>query len=178
MHLQNTAERFGSLTKFLHWSITGLFCIQFFLVYRREYFPKDAPEKLQYILLHKSFGVCVFILAVLMILARQMGTRPIMPLSMSRLEIFAARSVHFLLYLSMLGMPITGFLMSSYAGYGVSLFGYPLPNPVEKNPILSDVFSKIHQIASFVIIGLVFAHTIAALFHHFVRKDNILKRML
>ena len=68
MALANTKKEFGTLTKLLHWTIFALFVVQYFLVYRREYFPKNSPEKIQYILLHKSFGLCVLFLAVLMIM--------------------------------------------------------------------------------------------------------------
>jgi cytochrome b561 len=178
MSIQNTAEKFGSLTKILHWTIATLFFAQFFLIYRRDQMPDDAPEKLQYILLHKSFGVCILILALCMILWRQVGTRPILPLNMSTLEVFAAKLVHFLLYLFMLVMPLSGFLMSSYAGYGVKLFGYPLPNPVSKNEDYAHFFGDVHETSAYIIAALVIGHTLAALYHHFVRKDNILKRMM
>lgn len=178
MALANTSEKFGSLTKLLHWSIFVLFVTQFFLVYYRETLPDNSPTSLQFILLHKSLGVCIFPLAILMILWRQVGKRPIMPINMSNLEILLAKITHFLLYLSMLVMPLTGYLMSSFSGYGVALFGWKLPNPFIKNEALAGIFHEIHEIASFVIIGLVSLHILAALYHHFVRKDNILKRML
>lgn len=178
MSLQNTAEKFGSLTKLLHWSIAALFITQFFLVYRREFMPENSPESLQYILLHKSLGVVVLFLALLMIFWRNIGTRPILPMNMSKMEVLAAKVVHFLLYLSMLVMPITGYLMSSLGGYGVSLFGWKLPNPFVKNESLAGIFHETHELASYVIIAIVSIHVFAALYHHFIRKDNVLRRMI
>lgn len=178
MSLENSAEKFGSLTKLLHWSIAALFITQFFLVYRREYMPENSPESLQYILLHKSLGVVVLFLALLMIFWRYVGARPIMPMNMSKFEILAAKVVHFLLYLSMLVMPITGYLMSSLGGYGVSLFGWKLPNPFVKNEFLAGIFHETHVVTSYVIIAIVVGHILAALYHHFIRKDNVLRRML
>lgn len=178
MCLKNTAERFGGLTKVLHWLIAMLFVAEFFLVYRREQFSDDMPEKLQYILIHKSFGVTIFILGALMILWRFVGTHPLPPLNMSSREILASKIVHFLLYLSMLAQPLSGFLMSSYAGYGVMFYGYQIPNLFTKNESLSHLFFSVHQISSYGIIFLVGVHTFAALYHHFVRKDNVLKRMV
>lgn len=178
MALANTAQRFGSLTKLLHWAIFLLFVTQYFLVYTRETFPENSPESLQYILLHKSLGVCVLPLALLMIVWRYVGTRPILPMNMSNGEVFLAKIVHFLLYLSMIVMPVTGYLMSCIGGYGVSLFGFTLPNPFVKNEELASFFHEVHEISSYVIIGLVSIHVLASLYHHFIRKDNVLKRML
>jgi cytochrome b561 len=178
MSLQNSAEKFGSLTKLLHWSIAALFIAQFFLVYRREYMPENSPESIQYILLHKSVGMIVLFLGLIMIAWHYVGTRPIMPMNMSKMENIAAKTIHFLLYLCMLMMPITGYLMSSLGGYGVSVFGLKLPNPFLKNESLAHLFKEAHEVISFVIIAVVSIHILAALYHHFIRKDNVLKRML
>jgi cytochrome b561 len=179
MGLKNSAEKFGSLTKLLHWSIFFLFILQYFLVYRREYFPKNSPEKLQYILLHESIGVCVLVLALFMITWRHVGTRPLMPANMPSFHVKSAKFIHFLLYLTMLIQPLTGFAMSEFAGYEVGVFGmFNLPMILPKNEQLGHLFHEIHEWSSYAIIGLVSAHILAALYHHFVMKDNVLKRML
>jgi len=179
MSLQNTPEKFGSLTKLLHWTIFILFMVQYFLVYRREYFPKTSPEKLQYMLLHKSFGVCVLALALTMLIWGRIGKRPAMPINMSGLEKFAAKSIHLLLYVVMFVMPITGMLMSQFAGYPVSVFGwFDMPSFFSKNESLAHFFKETHEISSFIIMGIVGIHVFAAFFHHYVRKDNVLTRML
>lgn len=179
MALQNTSEKFGSLTKFLHWTIFILFVVQYYLVYRREYFPKGSAEKMQYMMLHKSFGLCVLILAFIMLVWRGVGTRPSMPMTMSGFERFSAKAIHFLLYLAMFLMPISGILMSQFGGYPISIFGlFTLPNPLMKNELLGGICYNTHKISSFIIIGIVAGHILAALFHHYVRKDTVLKRML
>lgn len=179
MPFQNTSEKFGSLTKFLHWSIFILFVVNYYLVYRREYFPKDTNEKLQYLLLHKSLGICVLIIAFAMLLWRRVGTRPIMPSNMSHRERNFAKWTHILLYTAMFIMPISGILMSIFAGYAVSFFGlFDLPMLFAKNEDIGTVFYQTHVLSSYFIIALVAVHASAALFHHFVRKDNVLQRML
>ena len=179
MPLQNTPQKFGSLTKLLHWSIFILFVVQYFLVYRREFFPKTSPEKLQYMLLHKSFGVCVLALAFAMLICGRIGKRPEMPINMSRLEKFAAKAIHLLLYVCMFAMPITGMLMSQFAGYPVSVFGwFDMPSLFSKNEGLAGFFHEAHEVSSFVVMAIVGIHVLAAFFHHHVRKDNVLTRML
>jgi len=178
MPFQNTPEKFGSLTKFLHWNIAILFVIQYFLVYRREYFPNDTNEKLQYLLLHKSLGICVLVLAFTMLLWRKVGTRPLMPGSMTHIELLAAKWTHILLYIAMFIMPLSGILMSIFAGYPVSFFGlFELPM-ITKSEAIGMVFYKTHVVSSYFIIAIVVVHTAAALYHHYIKKDNVLQRML
>lgn len=76
MSLWNTKERFGVVFKICHWLVFALVASQFFLVYRRETFTDEMHEKLQYILLHKSLGVLILGLALLMVVVRHVGTRP------------------------------------------------------------------------------------------------------
>lgn len=179
MSIQNNAKEFGSLTKLLHWTIFALFIVQYFLVYRREYFPKDAPEKLQYILLHKSLGVCLLLLAFLMLVWRHMGSRPLFAKNMSGLQKGLARITHLLLYVTMLVQPISGILMGWYGGRTISLFGiYDLPNLLSKNEALSKICYTAHVWSSYLIIGLVALHILGALHHHFIQRDNTLTRML
>lgn len=176
--IKNSAEKFGILTKFFHWLIAMLFFAQFFLIYRRDAFPKAAPEKLQYLLLHKSFGITVFILGTVMICSHFAGTRPIFPINMSRFQIILAKVTHFLLYLAILVMPASGVLMSFLGGYNVFFFGWQLPNPLSENRSLGDLFYDLHVVSAYAVGILVIIHTFAALYHHFIKKDNILKRML
>lgn len=179
MSLQNTPNKFGDLTKVLHWVIAALFVIQYYLVYRREYFPNDTNEKLQYLLLHKSLGLSVLVLAFAMLAWRRVGIRPSMPSSMSPLELTLARYMHIALYAAMLIMPISGILMSLFGGYPVSFFGlFELPKFDNKNETLGSLFYITHVWSSYAIIPLVAGHTTAALYHHYVKKDDVLKRML
>lgn len=176
MQLTNSSERFGLLTKILHWAIFILFVTQYYLVYRREYFEEKAPEKLQYILLHKSLGVIVLGVALLMLIWRHIGKRPPLPTS-NAFKRLLAKVTHIGLYVSMLIMPISGIAMSMYSGYGVKVFGWPIPFEVEKNKELAGTIYTVHEYTSYVVIALVSLHVLGALFNHFVEKNNVLKRM-
>jgi cytochrome b561 len=178
MPLKNTKTKFGSITKLLHWLIAILFILQYYLVYRRPYFPKDAPEKLQYILLHKSVGVLVLCLALLMLIWRQVGNRPTMP-PMNRLMHFVANATHVSLYFVMLFMPISGIWMSIFGGRAVSFFGlFSLPMIVSKNEGLSQILYTAHLRCAYFVMAIVGLHLLAAFYHHFIKRDNVLTRML
>jgi superoxide oxidase len=176
MAFANNIKEFGTLTKILHWTIFGLFVVQYFLVYRREYFPKGSPEKLNYLLLHKSLGACVLGLAFVMILWRHVGVRPLM-MSKTPVETLFVKITHFLLYVGMLAFPLTGISMSMLGGREVSVFGLILPQFLPKNEAVGKIMYTSHVWISYIIIGLVSLHVVGALFHHLVRKDDVLKRM-
>jgi cytochrome b561 len=178
MQLVNSKEQFGLITKLLHWGLFGLFCAQYFLVYRREYLPKDSPESTQFILLHKSFGVLILGVALFFILWRTLGSRPSWPSTMSNWQKLLAKIIHLALLFVMLAMPISGILMSQFHGYPVSMFAYKLPTFVAENKALSALFATAHETMSFIILGLVGIHIFGALTHHFYYKDRVLKNML
>lgn len=178
MQLLNSKEKFGLITKLLHWGIFILFCLQFFLVYRREFLPKDSPESTQYILLHKSFGVMILGLAIFFILWRQLGSRPLWPNTMTLLQKRLAKGIHWSLLFVMFAMPISGILMSQFHGYPVAVFGHDIPNFVSENKAFSSFFKEAHEIVGYVIMGLVGVHILGALVHHFYYRDRVLKNML
>ena len=76
MSLTNTPSKFGSITKYFHWLTLIGFIGQFYLVYRREYFPKGSQIKLDYILWHKAIGITMLALGILFILWHHLNKRP------------------------------------------------------------------------------------------------------
>jgi len=177
MQLTNNEERFGLFTKLLHWSIFLLFVVQYYLVYRREYFSKEMPEKLQYILLHKSLGVVVLCLAFLMIFWSHLGKRPLPPKA-SKFKILISKVVHIFLYLSMLVMPLSGIFMSVLSGRAVSVFDwFKIPLFLAENKALAEKIYYVHLYASYVVICLVSLHVLGALYNHFIAKNDVLIRM-
>jgi len=94
-------------------------------------------------------------------------------------EKIAAKLGHLTLYFFMFTIPLSGWLMSSAAGFPVSFFDlFILPNLVQPNNELRKFFGELHEIMAFALIGVVIIHLIAALNHHFFKKDNVLTRML
>jgi cytochrome b561 len=98
---------------------------------------------------------------------------------MSPFEIILAKTTHFLLYAIMLIQPLTGITMSQLSGHTVSLFGWvSLPTLFSKNKYFGDIFYQAHVWGSYLIIGLVSLHVLAALYHHIIKKDMVLRRMM
>lgn len=177
--ITNSANRYGWLSMLFHWSIAVGFIAQFYLIYRRPYFPEDSPERLQYILLHKSLGITLLFAGILYILWHFVTPKPPYAAKVKPWETQAAHITHGLLYLLMLIMPISGYMISMAAGIATSWFGYvELPMLIGKNDHIRGVAKAIHEYGSFTLIGLAAIHTLAALKHHFINHDNTLRRML
>jgi len=177
MSLVNTKQKFGSLTKLLHWTLFVLFVIQYFLAYRRGYFPDKSPEKLQYILLHKSIGVIALGVALMMVIWRHLGKRPSLQ-NVNFMEKCLAKVTHLSLYIVALLLPLSGIGMSLFSGRSITIIkGISLP-ALTKNPTLAKILYTTHVTTTYAAIALVSLHVFAALYHHFIRKDRVLKRML
>lgn len=128
---------------------------------------------------HKATGILILALVALRILWRFKHTPPALPADMKPYEKLLAKGAHYALYLAMIIMPLSGWGMSSAGGHPISFFGlFTVPPLVEKNKELGGFFHETHEIAGYAVIVLIAFHFAAALYHHFVRKDDVLKRMI
>jgi cytochrome b561 len=176
--LKNTKERYGTVTKTLHW-VTAL-CVLGLLgvgLYMDEI--HDLSVKLRVYNLHKSFGICVLSLTVFRVVWHFYSRKPAYIATLKSWEKAGARLVHSFLYVALIGMPLTGWLMSSAAGRSVSVFGlFVLPDLVTVNKQLGDFFYEAHGYLAYALMAAIAGHAAAALKHHFIDKDLTLKRML
>ena len=177
--IRNTTQYFGSLTKFFHWTLFFLICIQFYLIWGQAAFSEKSPIKIQYVLLHKSFGISILILGILFILWRMLNPKPHTVEGQPNWKRIAATAVHHSLLLLIVLMPIIGYLMSCAAGKPVRNLGlFTLPCLIAENDHASDVLFMMHTYIAYIILLLIAIHVLAALQHHFILKDKVLKRML
>lgn len=162
----------------LHWIIALLIFTAFPLgVYMHDL--PFSPDKLRLYSWHKWIGVTIFLLAVLRIFWRSTHRPPPLPATMKSWERFAAEAVHYSLYVLILAIPLSGWLMSSAKGVQTVWFGVlPLPDLLAKDKALGDTLKLLHVILNFTMLGLVIAHIGAALKHQFIEHDEILARML
>ncbi len=138
-----------------------------------------SPAKLKIYSWHKWAGVTLFLLAVLRLLWRTGHRPPAAPATMPRWQQVGAEAVHHLLYLLMLAIPLSGWLMSSAKGFQTVYFGLlPIPDLIGKDPDLGKQLKEVHEMLNFLLIGLVAAHAAAALKHHLIDRDDVLSRML
>ena len=178
MALRNTDATYGSAAKWFHWLIFALIAVLLtvgFIMTDLE----NGPDKFKMYGMHKAFGICVLGLVFLRLVWKLINTSPALPDTLNRLQKMAARGLHWILYGLMFAMPLSGWAMSSAAGFPVSVFGlFTLPNLVSPDKALLEALKEVHETIAYAIIVLVSLHIIAALMHHFHYKDNVLRRML
>lgn len=176
MRLFNTETRYGLVSIILHWLIAiiiiALIALGLYMV--------DLPISLQKLILygwHKEFGILVLLLACARMMWRVANITPLLNLPLW--EEIAARAVHWAFYVFMFAMPITGWIISSAAGLPVSFFGlFVLPDLVGPNNDVMKLFQEIHEWLGYALIATIVLHVCAALKHHFINKDDILRRIL
>jgi cytochrome b561 len=172
------AARYTRTAIALHWlvalALAGAFAVG---IYMHEL--PLSPWKLKIYSWHKWAGVSIFLLVLVRLAWRATHRPPPAPAGMPAWQDKAAQAVHLLLYLLMLAIPLTGWLMSSAKGFQTVWFGMlPLPDLLPKDAALGDVLQRVHMLLNFTLAGLVAAHIGAALKHHFVDRDGVLARML
>ena len=176
MQIRNSLNHFGIITIILHWVIAAILIVLLVFGLYMVGLPISL-EKLKYYGWHKEYGILALMLAMIRISWRLMNILP--SLSIPVWEKVIARLVHWTFYGFMFAMPISGWLITSSAGLPVSFFGwFVLPNLISPDPILMNLFIQIHQWLGYGLIALICLHTAAALKHHFIDKDDILRRML
>lgn len=161
----------------LHWIMAVGFIAMFFLGFYMTDMP-FSPTKLQVYSWHKWAGITLFLLAVARLLWRLTHRPPALPASMRKIDITLAHLGHYLLYFFMFAVPLSGWLMSSAMGFQTVWFGVvPLPDLIGKDKAVADVLAATHTYLNWAFVLTVVGHTLAALKHQFIDKDNLLARI-
>lgn len=177
MTLRNTARRWGAPAQILHWLVVALIILQFTLALIAD--ELHGSPKLAMLARHKSFGITILMLALLRLAWRCLNPTPELPPTLKPYERTLARLTHGLLYALLFVMPLSGWMMSSARGFPVSWFGFwQLPDLVPKNKPLYEALVTTHGVLASVLVAVVVLHVAAALKHHFVLRDDVLRRML
>lgn len=176
--LRNTRTRWGTISQLFHWLIAVLIAVQVVLGLVGVALPLSM-EKLATLARHKSLGMTILALALLRLGWRALNPTPALPDNLKPYEQRLARLTHASLYGLIIALPLTGWLMSSARGFPVSWFNLvQLPNLVGRNVPLYHTLVSLH-VALAITLGLVLAlHIGAAIKHHFVLRDDTLRRML
>lgn len=179
VNLQNTQKCYGWLSIGLHWLsaiiIFGLFFLGYWMVeldYYSEWY-KKAPD------LHRSIGLCLLIILLVRLAWRLQQTKP-QPLNThAPFEKSVAHWVHIILYSILFVIMISGYLISTADGRGImffELFEVPGFGSIIENQ--EDIAGIIHEYMAYVMMAVVALHLAGALKHHFVDKDETLRRMI
>lgn len=177
MSVRDTVFEYGSVSKFFHWVIATLVLIMLIVGFSFNFIKNEAVSDVLFTL-HKSTGLNILVLVILWSIWRLANMKPSLehiPLWQKR----AAISVHTLLFLLLIIMPISGWVMSVAAGYPPVYYGlFTVSLPIAKNKLVADAGQNVHDTLAFIIAGLVIIHILAALQHYFFTRDQVLQRML
>lgn len=170
------SARYAAPAIFLHW-VLAVFIFNMLGLGWYMMSIEDDPGSDWYFNLHKSVGVFVAFLIVVRIIWRVGHTPRTLPLSVQPWQVVIARTMHFLLYLVMIVIPVTGICGALLSKRGITFFGQVLPRLVKANHDLSEIFFDIHSFAAWVLVGLITVHILAGLKHLLIDRDGVFQRM-
>jgi cytochrome b561 len=184
--MSDTIKRYHSGAIILHWLMAVLLLGNLVLGLLLEDIPND--QKFQFYQLHKSLGISVLVLTLVRIVWRLMFPAPALPVSLKSWEVAAVKITHFLFYVLMLGIPLSGWALVSASPRNIPtiLFGIiPLPHlpffegvtDVELRKNISHTIGDAHELLAYIILALLAVHILAALRHHWIIKDETMLRM-
>jgi cytochrome b561 len=181
-------ERYSNVAITLHWLIALGIIVNIALGLYFADLPRSDPDKFFLTQTHKSIGLTILVLSLIRVAWRLMNPVPPLPASMSPVTRFAAHATHFLLYVLIIAIPLSGWLLVSSSPLGLPTmyfgwFAWPqlpyfsdLPRAAKKMWV--HEFSTVHVYLAWSAIVLVTLHVVAALYHQFIRRDIVLGRML
>jgi len=191
--IRNTPTSWGLVSRNLHWLIAAMLAVQIPLgfwmnaVYDELIATKsfDFSQLLLISRVHHTNGFLILILATLRLTWRTTNPTPVMPASLVAYQRVLARLTHVFLYALLFAFPLSGWAtLSAYEGeFPIFFFGWEnvpriVPQAVDGSHAPYEFYAEIHEACwkvGMVVLGL---HVIGALWHHFVAKDNVLRRML
>lgn len=179
MPARNGETQYGWVTIALHWlmapAIIGLFLLGWWmrsLTYYDSWY-REGPA------LHKSIGLLLLLLLLVRIGWKLANRNPADEPGTPRWQVLAAHATHGTLYLLLLVIMCSGYLISTADGRAIQVFNwFSVPATIQGIPHQEDIAGQVHKVLAWSLMGLVVLHGLAALKHHFIDRDATLRRML
>jgi cytochrome b561 len=172
------AARYSLTYQAIHWATAALMLAVVILgVYCAQLVPGTEPRK-SLLELHKSIGFTILALSLVRLACRALIKAPPYPATMTAFQRIGAGLGHASLYAILLYMPLTGYVFSAAGGYRLAWFGIELPRLLALDKPLSRSGEQLHVIGQWPLYAVFALHLAATLWHHFVRRDGVLARML
>lgn len=173
-----TPQRYNLLSQLFHWTVVLLLIGLVVTDSLREGAPKDSALRTDWLHLHESFGILVFLVVIARILWSRVSVQPT-PIDAPQWSLIAAKLTHLALNLATLLIPIFGYLRVVSKGRVVDFFGTQVPSLIGESSQINDAMHVFHgepmELLLYSLIGL---HVAAALWHQYARRDGALNRML
>ena len=170
------AARYDGVTIALHWATAALVLLQFGLAETWDFFPRPARHVM--IVGHMSFGLILTGVVITRIIWRVNFGLALPPAGYGALD-RAAKALHHALYVLVSAEILLGFTTRWTDNQALSFFGLLIPSPFGSFSKATGRFvDDIHNYNAWLIMGIVTVHAVAALGHHYLLKDGVLRRML
>lgn len=178
MNWKNTPQRYSTVLVALHWLMLILLVAVYASMELRGLAPRGSALRGGLKSLHFSLGLCVLALVTMRLAARwTAGAAPPIAPPMPRWQAGLARFMSVALYIFMIAMPVLGWLALSADDKPIGLFGLALPPLIAPDTGLAHQLEDIHEALATVGYFLIGLHAAAGLFHHYIVKDNTLRRI-
>jgi cytochrome b561 len=175
--MRNSSTQYGSLARFLHWAIAVLVLVTIPIAWTMLRVG-EGPLQDRLFDVHEWIGLTIFALAVVRLVWRLVEKPPPLPASVPPGRALLAHLNHWLLYLLLFLMPVTGYLSVVAGGYPLNFLGIVnVPRLVAKNEAFGKFTENAHLALQYAVYALVIIHVAAALHHHLVQRDGVLRRM-
>jgi cytochrome b561 len=175
---RNTETSWGTIAKLMHWGIAILIVAQIVLGLVAIGW-RLSPTKLNLFIWHKSLGILLLTLIAARLLWRFANPTPRLPAGTPGWERIAAHASHALLYICMLALPVSGWIINSAANVPLRVFWlFPLPAITAPDKALAETMKLVHLGLVIALTAVLVLHIGAALRHHFVKRTDVLVRML
>ena len=178
---RNTSRRYGTIAMLLHWAMALLLVALVLLGLYMTRLPDVGfnQTKVWLIIYHKELGMLALGLVAVRFAWRFGNELPVLVGAMPEWQQVAARFVHLCFYALMFALPVSGWLMSSAAGFPVPFFGlFYWPDLIGYSEHHYALLLALHKALGYAIIPFIAVHAGAALRHHFISRDDTLRKML
>ncbi|MTJ83102.1 MAG: cytochrome b [Telmatospirillum sp.] len=176
---EDPPSRYNSSSQGLHWLSAALMFTVVPIAWYMQTLAKDAPGRGDWYTVHKSIGMLILLLTLVRLGWRHFAPKPAPLATLRPWETFLSGAIHILLYLILLGMPLSGYIGSTAAGRPVTLFNLvTVPALFAPDKALAHLAHEAHEAGQWAVYLLVALHVAAALFHALIRRDGVLRRML
>ena len=169
---------YTSSAKFLHWLIVALLIVQFIVAWTMPHIGRNTPIT-TLISLHFTVGIVILAVAILRLVWREIQGEPTPLDGVPSWQMQGARVIHWLLYLLLFVVPVLGWINASWRGMPIVLFGLELPKLIGTRAPGWRWTGDVHSLlANYMMLTLVVLHILAGFYHYFIRRDQVLQRML
>ncbi|RMG30949.1 MAG: cytochrome b [Gammaproteobacteria bacterium] len=179
--LTNGPDRYGVVSRALHWFTALLFFGMLVLGLTMASLDDADPLKAQLLFYHQSTGLLIFVLTLARLGWLAFSPPPPLPETLQQWEILLAQAVRILMYLLLLAVPVAGYLTLAYDGQDVRFFGlFPVPALVGQDAVLHEVFEEVHEVLVWTLFLLVVLHIAGAVKHRLELGPgvDVLRRMV